>query len=207
MHWARQPESTVFELGRLSIPYLRPVRAVQHPRGEVSASDSTCARRPAVPRVRPADRGSTTADRGRLHRSRLCPAPARLPRRRLRPGNQAVTCRRACNSDRRCAADRRHLKHQARACPLGRHPAPGQLDQCRAPSPASLMLRKPCELPAPEQRTGRGLRELGWIGTLFILDWLQSVETAEPPPRACRPEQKRRARNSLARRCSSTALG
>ncbi|WP_416373231.1 Tn3 family transposase [Escherichia coli] len=33
------------------------------------------------------------------------------------------------------------------------------------------------------------LRELGRIErTLFILDWLQSVETA--PPRACRPEQR-----------------
>ncbi|WP_407215531.1 hypothetical protein [Enterobacter hormaechei] len=47
------------------------------------------------------------------------------------------------------------------------------------------------------------LRELGRIErTLFILDWLQSVEL--PPPRACRPEQGRGAMRWRGQ-CFSTA--
>ncbi len=49
------------------------------------------------------------------------------------------------------------------------------------------------------------LRELGRIErTLFIPDWLQSVELRR---RVHAGLNKGEARNSLARRCSSTALG
>ncbi len=51
------------------------------------------------------------------------------------------------------------LKHQARACPLGRHPAPGQLDQAghRHRLADAAQAR---QLPAPE-RTGRGPARAG----------------------------------------------
>jgi TnpA family transposase len=114
----------------------------------------------------------------------------------------SCTCRRRALPD-VAPADRRHPEHQARACPLGRHPAPGQLDQAghRHRLADAAQAR---QLPAPE-RTGRGLRELGRIErTLFILDWLQSVELRR---RVHAGLNKGEARNSLAGRCSSTALG
>ncbi|GHL78701.1 hypothetical protein ECZU34_64490 [Escherichia coli] len=64
-------------------------------------------------------------------------------------------------------ADRRHPEHQARACPLGRHPAHGQLDQAghRHRLADAAQAR---QLPAPE-RTGRGPARAGRIErTLFI---------------------------------------
>ncbi|MGC6746961.1 Tn3 family transposase [Escherichia coli] len=65
-------------------------------------------------------------------------------------------------------ADRRHPEHQARACPLGRHPAPGQLDQSRGTVTASLMLRKLGSYPR-QNGLAVALRELGRIErTLFI---------------------------------------
>ncbi|UMX71211.1 Tn3 family transposase [Klebsiella pneumoniae] len=68
------------------------------------------------------------------------------------------------------------LEHQARACPLGRHPAHWPARSSRAPSPASLMLRKLGSYPR-QNGLAVALRELGRIEhTLFILDWLQSVE-------------------------------
>jgi hypothetical protein len=93
-HRARQPEVRQRAGTAVLYPYLRPVRAVQHPRGECRRPRfHLCARRPAVPRVRPADRGALHRH-GRLHRSRLCPdAPARLPLRAAHPRprrNQAV---------------------------------------------------------------------------------------------------------------------
>ncbi|GHK73584.1 hypothetical protein ECZU12_49950 [Escherichia coli] len=96
------------------------------------------------------------------HRSRLCPdAPARLPLRAAHPRprrNQAVR-----------AAGRASLPtlrpliggtpDQARVCPLGRHPAPGQLDQAghRHRLADAAQAR---QLPEPE-RTGRGPARAG----------------------------------------------
>ncbi|BED11237.1 hypothetical protein VEE65_46910 (plasmid) [Escherichia coli] len=69
---------------------------------------------------------------------------------------------------------------------------------------ASLMLRKLGSYPR-QNGLAVALRELGRIErTLFILDWLQSVELRR---RVHAGLNKGEARNSLARRCSSTALG
>nr|WP_024181933.1 Tn3 family transposase [Escherichia coli] len=69
---------------------------------------------------------------------------------------------------------------------------------------ASLMLRKARQLPAPE-RTGRGPARAGRIErTLFILDWLQSVELRR---RVHAGLNKGEARNSLARAVFFNRLG
>ncbi|VDA78033.1 Putative transposase (identified by ISEscan HMM) [Klebsiella pneumoniae] len=90
-----------------------------------------CARRPAVPRVRPADRGALHRH-GRLHRSRLCPdAPARLPLRAAHPRprrNQAVRAAGRASLPDVAPADRRHPEHQARA-PTGTTSCARQLDR------------------------------------------------------------------------------
>ncbi len=100
-------------------------------------------------------------------------------------------------------ADRRHPEHQARACPLGRHPAPASSIK-QGTVTASLMLRKLGSYPR-QNGLAVALRELGRIErTLFILDWLQSVELRR---RVHAGLNKGEARNSLAGRCSSTALG
>ncbi|WP_245207365.1 Tn3 family transposase [Salmonella enterica] len=69
---------------------------------------------------------------------------------------------------------------------------------------ASLMLRKLGSYPR-QNGLAVALRELGRIErTLFIPDWLQSVELRR---RVHAGLNKGEARNSLAGRCSSTALG
>lgn len=66
---------------------------------------------------------------------------------------------------------------------------------------ASLMLRKLGSYPR-QNGLAVALRELGRIErTLFILDWLQSVELRR---RVQAGLNKGEARNALARRCSST---
>lgn len=73
--------------------------------------------------------------------------------------NQAVRAAGRASLPDVAPADRRHPEHQARACPLGRHPAPGQLDQAghRHRLADAAQAR---QLPAPE-RTGRGPARAG----------------------------------------------
>ncbi len=108
---------------------------------------------------------------GRLHRSRLCPdAPARLPLRAAHPRprrNQAVRAAGRASLPDVAPADRRHPEHQARACPLGRHPAPASSIK-QGTVTASLMLRKLGSYPR-QNGLAVALRELGRIErTLFI---------------------------------------
>ncbi len=67
-------------------PHLRPIRAIPHQGGQCRpARLNLRARRPAVPRIRPADRGALHRHGG-LHRSRLRPdAPLGLPLRAAHP--------------------------------------------------------------------------------------------------------------------------
>ncbi len=99
-------------------------------------------------------------------------------------------------------ADRRHPEHQARACPLGRHPAPGQLDQAgHRHRPDAAQAR---QLPAPE-RTGRGPARAGPDRAHAVHpDWLQSVELRR---RVHAGLNKGEARNSLARAVFFNRLG
>ncbi len=80
-------------------PHLRPIRAIPHQGGQCRpARLNLRARRPAVPRIRPADRGALHRHGG-LHRSRLRPdAPLGLPLRAAHPRPRATpssTSRRA----------------------------------------------------------------------------------------------------------------
>ncbi len=90
-----------------------------------------------------------------------------------------------------------------RACPLGRHPAPGQLDQAghRHRLADAAQAR---QLPAPE-RTGRGPARAGPDRAHAVhLDWLQSVELRR---RVHAGLNKGEARNSLARAVFFNRLG
>jgi hypothetical protein len=78
---------------------------------------------------------------------------------------------------------------------LGRNPAPGYFDQAGY-GDGLADVAQARQLPAPE-RPGQALRELGRIErTLFILDWLQSVELRR---RVHAGLNKGEARNALAR--------
>ncbi len=113
-------------------PHLRPIRAIPHQGGQCRpARLNLRARRPAVPRIRPADRGALHRHGG-LHRSRLRPdAPLGLPLRAAHPRLRRHQAHpgRAMPPMTRFADDRRHAQHQARPRPLGRNPAAGHLDQ------------------------------------------------------------------------------
>jgi hypothetical protein len=137
-HRARQPE--VRQRARTAVlhPHLRPIRAVQHTRGECRRPRfHLCARRPAVSRVRPADRGALHRH-GRFHRSRLRPdAPAGLPLRAAHPRprrNQTVRAAGRAGLPDAAPADRWHPEHQARA-PIGTTSCAWPARSSRAPLP------------------------------------------------------------------------
>ncbi len=87
-----------------------------------------------------------TCGSGALHRTAgftdhvfaLMHLPQALPLRAAHPRprrNQAACRGRRCKPTDVAPADRRHPEHQARACPLGRHPALRPARSSRAPSP------------------------------------------------------------------------
>ncbi len=81
--------------------------------------------------------------------------------------NQAVRAAGRASLPDVAPADRRHPEHQARACPLGRHPAPASSIK-QGTVTASLMLRKLGSYPR-QNGLAVALRELGRIErTLFI---------------------------------------
>ena len=99
--------------------------------------------------------------------------------------------------------DRRHAQHQARPRPLGRNPAAGHLDQ--AGHGDGLADAQEAGSYPRQNGLAVALRELGRIErTLFILDWLQSVELRR---RVHAGLNKGEARNALARAVFFNRLG
>ncbi len=188
-------------------PHLRPIRAIPHQGGQCRpARLNLRARRPAVPRIRPADRGALHRHGG-LHRSRLRPdAPLGLPLRAAhpRPGDTKLYIPKgdaAYDALKPMIGGTLNIKH-VRAhwdeiLRLATSIKQGTVT-------ASLMLRKLGSYPR-QNGLAVALRELGRIErTLFILDWLQSVELRR---RVHAGLNKGEARNALARAVFFNRLG